>query len=568
MAQGVSSTLAPLLRCGRLKAAAAALKRLAQEGAPPWEILLWVGRLHERQGRWAEAERAYRKASAAASAGQAPGEAGASAPPPDGALELELVRFLEQRGRQEEAEARLALLVRRGGAPRAVRQEWERLREKMQRERLEEKREKREKIKEEWPRAFSALLHARRYREAFRLGETMLQRPRRMRGFSFFLWPWGHCVSARWSAAKRRFSREELRRIRREAGKGGFPRWFAYCRGVLLLALGGSSVPEGMAEFARIGIRRPGRYACLLQPFVFNKLMAGEVDETIAVCRAVLRQAPGYWWFRCRMAEAYLVQGDVARGLRAFETAESTADAADQPAVATWHGEALLWLGRYRQALDTLDAAAAGGARVWVHCWRGAARLKLGDLRGALADLNRAIARDHQDLEAYVWRGEAYRLRARYPEARRDLDRAVALDPSYGWAHANRALVRHALGDDAGMAEDFAAVPAEVTGLLRGRLGLRESGALSPAQMREVLTAGLARAKGIRRPEAYLNRIWMGRWPRQAAGGASSRARKDAPKEAARRRTAARSVPGSFTAVTAVFSLAATQPRMKPRTLS
>jgi tetratricopeptide (TPR) repeat protein len=500
MGQGVSAILPPLLQRGRLKAAAAALKRLAQGGAPAWEILLWVGRLHERQGRWAEAERAYRKALAAA-------------PPRPADLELELARFLEKRGRLEEAEARLAPLARGGGAPGAVRQTRERLREKIK-----------AAAAAEWTQDFSALLHARRYREAFRLGDTMLQSARGMRGSSFFLWPWARGVSSRPYEAKLRFSREELRRIRWEAGQGGFPRWFAYCRGVLLLALGRK--PEGMAEFARIGTRRPGRYACLLQPFVFEKLLAGEVDETIAICRAALRQAPESWWFRCRMAEAFLVRGDVAQGLRAFEAAQRAANAAQKPAVATWQGEALLWLGRYQQALRRLDAAAADGARAWVHCWRGAARLKLGDWRGALADLGRAIARDPQDLEAYVWRGEAYRLLGRLAEARRDLDRAVELDPGYGWAHADRALVRHALGDDAGMAEDFAAVPAEVTGLLRRRLRLRAAGALSPAQMREVLTAALARAKGIRRPEAYLNGIWMGCWPRQAAGGANSRSRR------------------------------------------
>ena len=488
MAQGVSSILAPLVSCGRLKAAGAALKRLAQEGAPPWEILLWVGRLHEQRGRWEEAEKAYRKALAAADAARG------SSRPRAGALELEIVRFLEKRGRLEEAESCLALRVKGGGASRDVRRALDRVREKMG---------------AEWPKIFSALLHARRYREAFRLGDEMLKRSIGMRESPVFLWPWGPRVSARPSEAKRRFSREELGRISREAGGGGFPQWFAYCRGVLLLNSG--RISEGMDEFARIGTRRPGRYACLLQPFVFNKLLAGETDETIAICRVVLRQVPGHWWFRCRMAEAFLVRGDVARGLRAFAAAQRAANAEIRPAIATWHGEAFLWLGRYRRALRRLDAAAADGARAWVHCWRGAARLKLGNLRGAVADLDRAIARDPQDLEAFVWRGEAYRLLARYPEARRDLDRAIALDAGYGWAHANRALVRQALGDDAGMAEDFAAVPAAVTGFLRGRLRLRKTGPLRPAQMRKVLTAALAWAKGIRRPEAYLNRIWMER---------------------------------------------------------
>ena len=120
----------PLLRRGQTKAAAAALQRLAQDGAPPWEVLLWVGRLHERQGRWEEAEQAYRKALTAA-------------PPEGSGLELELARFLEKRGRLEEAEACLAQRVKGGGASQDARLALVRLREKME---------------AEWPRAFSALL--------------------------------------------------------------------------------------------------------------------------------------------------------------------------------------------------------------------------------------------------------------------------------------------------------------------------------------------------------------------------------------------------------------------------
>jgi len=150
-----------------------------------------------------------------------------------------------------------------------------------------------------------------------------------------------------------------------------------------------------------------------------------------------------------------------------------------------------------RGAIAKLDEAAGLGTRIWVHCWRGAAYLKLGERGKALADLDAAIEADPQDLEAYVWRGEARRLMGRNAEALRDLDRAIALDPNYAWAYVNRALARGASGDAKGMAADVAMIPDDVVAAPRG-----------PKETRGILEKALERAKGIRRPERYLDAMW------------------------------------------------------------
>ncbi len=357
-----------------------------------------------------------------------------------------------------------------------------------------------------WPDVFSALLCARRYREAFALGEAMLNRSVRIPSASVFLWPWWYAVSSRGSDAKMAFCADELKRVRLAGRAPGFEVWFAYCRGVLLLGLDRDA--EAMAEYAVIKRSRSPRYSMMHHAFVMHRLMAGKLKWTIAKCRALLREVPDYWWFHCRMAEALMADGAVARGLREFERAAAvSSDVRARRAVTTWHGAALLWAGRYREALEKLDEGAAIGTKIWVNCWRGAAYLKLGRRREALADLDAAIATDPQDLEAHLWRGEARRLMGRTTAALRDLDRALALDPGYVWAYFNRALARDDAGDAEGMAADFAKIPKHIVAAIGGP----KTGSPGREEMRAVLESGLKRARGVRRPETYLNSIWLGK---------------------------------------------------------
>lgn len=471
--------------------------------APAWDALLERGKAEEKRGRLAEAERAYRAA--------------LRANPDFASLEREFARFLESRGRFAQAEPHLRRALERGWPREEGEAALARLRGKASLPALIEAGRFLEAAaaleagagadgaEAVWPEVFSALLCAGRYGEAFRLGEAMLERSARTPLANSFLWPWWREVNSRGSAKKMRFCARELARLDAARGGGDFPGWFAYCRGVLLLGLGRDR--EALAEHARIRRLRAPRYALLHHPFVMHLLLAGRFERTVALCRALLAGAPDYWWFQCRMAEALMAGGDVPGGLREFARAAAGASGERaRRAVTVWHGAALLWAGRYRAALKKLDEGEALGAKIWVNCWRGAARLKLGDARGALSDLDAAIAADPEDLEAYLWRGEAHRLAGRPAKALRDLDRALALDPKYAWACVNRALARGDAGDAEGMAVDYARLPKDFVAALGGP----QRGVPDRARMRALLESGLARAKGIRRPEAYLNSIWLG----------------------------------------------------------
>ncbi|MFA6316118.1 MAG: tetratricopeptide repeat protein, partial [Elusimicrobiota bacterium] len=156
--------------------------------------------------------------------------------------------------------------------------------------------------------------------------------------------------------------------------------------------------------------------------------------------------------------------------------------------------------------------------KTFVYGWRGAALLKLGDKAAALVDFTRAIEHDPKDMEAYVWRGEALRLMGRHREALKDLDLFIRLCSRCLWGFFNRGLCRAALGDEAGMLEDFRAAVG-CTGLeplvrhISGRLGMDGgkvlAGDLKPGSAVRFMKSGLDLAKGVRRWERYVQSIWM-----------------------------------------------------------
>lgn len=490
-----------------------------------WEEALDLGRLEEENGRMEHAEKAYLKA--------------LRVNPEFNSLEREFARFLERLGRIKEAMAHLQRAMKLGWPRDEGEAAMVRLREKAAPRPLDRPRilitranatagrlEEAARILEttngkalegalhEWPDIFSALLCARKYRAAFHLADTMLQKSVRLTSANGFLWPWWAKVSSRGSNAKIKFCISELKHVTKAAMSGEFPGWFAYCRGVLLISLGQDE--EALAEYERIKSLRSARHSLMHHPFVMNRLLARDFKWTIDNCRDLLKHVPEYWWFQCRMAEAYMASGDVKRGLEEFELAAAGASVVwARQSIVTWHGAALLWAGEYRRAVAKLDEAAGLGTKIWFNCWRGGAYLMMGKHLKALADFDQAIKTDPQDLEAHLWRGEAYRLLGRNAEALRDLDRALELDGKYTWAYFNRALVRGAMGDAKGMADDFKMIPEDIIAAIRGT-----SKAVDPgrAEMRRILEAGLKRAKGNRRPEHYLNSIWMGRGKPAARG--------------------------------------------------
>lgn len=188
---------------------------------------------------------------------------------------------------------------------------------------------------------------------------------------------------------------------------------------------------------------------------------------------------------------------------------------ASKPAFLAWRGALKLWSGRAAAAAVDLDGAAALG-NLDARGWRGGARILLGRRREALADLTAVLDDDPKDPEALVWRGECHRLEKRFELARADLDSALELSDASIWARVNRALLRLALGDEAGARHDFARLaparyedaPDDGTGRDLGRYVYDEPAA-SSARMKEVLESALRAARGCRRFDAHLNAAWM-----------------------------------------------------------
>ncbi|MCX5797403.1 MAG: tetratricopeptide repeat protein [Elusimicrobia bacterium] len=487
---------------GKFREAAVHVARALELGGPRAELLLASGRLHEKQGLLRQAKAYYRRSAEAAPDWEQPA--------------WETARVLERIGDLRNAAAWYRRLCRRGGALEGRARlalgwlRWEQGRRREAESDFRRAAATTDGALPDWPRIFSALLCAGRYRAAFRLGEEMLKRSVKLSNSNCFQWPWWYDPATMRRARRQQFVASELRRLRQAEKGGGFAHWFAYCRGPLL-----GRRREFDAAYARIK-RLPARYSCLQHPFVLRLLDWSDYDRVIAACRKVSRRMPGYWGFRCRAAEAYLMKGEAARGLREFARIQESVDASAKPAVMTWHAEARLWLGDYRKAVELLDRALSLGAPEWAQGWRGAACLKLGRPGRALADLDRALELQPEDDEARVWRGEAYRILGRQAEALRDLDLVIRRCPDYVWARCNRALARRALGDERGMAEDFHAIPTKVRAAMQERLGLPWPKTLSPDDMAAVLRSGLDRAKGVRRPESYLDPLWMsGKHPRR-----------------------------------------------------
>jgi WD40 repeat protein len=91
--------------------------------------------------------------------------------------------------------------------------------------------------------------------------------------------------------------------------------------------------------------------------------------------------------------------------------------------------QALLWRGRYDEALADLDQAAAAESPK-AYCLRGLVRAARKDQDGAIADFGAVIRLDPQPARAYHRRGLAYAQKGDFARAKADLDEAFDRDPA------------------------------------------------------------------------------------------------------------------------------------------
>ena len=223
------------------------------------------------------------------------------------------------------------------------------------------------------------------------------------------------------------FHRERLRRLEAFGRHPGSP-WPGFYRGLLKIELGRAR--EAQKEFKRLQRFPACRYGWMRYAagIAFFSESAQRCADAAAEFSAALRSRPDAFWARGRLAEALLCLRREREAFVEFDRAEAGLEGAKAKAhLRAWRGEALLWLGRYAEALEPLDAAVSAGSEL-AFCWRGGARLLLGDHAGAEADLDAAVGLDPGDAEARLWRGELYRRTGRLEEARAELKRASALD--------------------------------------------------------------------------------------------------------------------------------------------
>jgi hypothetical protein len=115
-------------------------------------------------------------------------------------------------------------------------------------------------------------------------------------------------------------------------------------------------------------------------------------------------------------------------------------------------------------------------------------------------------------LEAKAWRGEALHRLGRHREALEQLSLAPGETRcANGYWHVLRGLIRGALGDAAGMREEYALLAST---LFSGcapealkRLGLPASG--SDAEIAAALETILTRSRGLRRGSIHERLVWL-----------------------------------------------------------
>lgn len=340
---------------------------------------------------------------------------------------------------------------------------------------------------------FRSLMKLGRYKQAIAEAEKILDEGPTLDDIRTFWDPW------EWDDRRPRSDRlKALKKLERALGKRARSPWLHYYRAELV------GPEKGMAHFSALAGFPAKRYGWMFSKAGLAAHCAARFDVAARWFKIALRSKPADWRTNAFLAEAYLCLRRPKEALDEMEHARAAAPPEDAGQVLAWRGAFDLWMGRYEEALARLDEACGLDAQC-AFSWRGAALLKLGRPEEALVQLDEALARFPRDFEAYVWRGEAKRELGLYEEALKDLNEETLVVPNreppiWLWALVNRGLVKAALGDAAGLKEDFDALPSYFVDYLRVKTGLQDREPL--------LRAALDLGHGFRREE-YRQAIWM-----------------------------------------------------------
>lgn len=368
-----------------------------------------------------------------------------------------------------------------------------------------------------WLGLFRLALCVCDYEEAARIGESVLDQTRDTEHLEVLRWP-TFIDEFDLSYGTPEFHQEAMSALGALIAKRPESPWATYYR--VLLCNNIQKLPriELPNDLRRLRGYPPERYGWMRletakQSLYDNDFKAALEDFQLAVRSSV----PGNWTAQCQAGEVLYCLGDFAAGERAFEAAEAMTPPFRRGNCLAWKGESYLWSGRYEEALACLDEAIKGVAQ-YAYCWKGGALVKLERFEEAAAVLEKAVALSPWDLEAKVWLCEArYRL-GRYPEALEAISTDISgKGCSNFYVHALRGLICAAMGDAAGLEENFNLMPLKIAVYLTRRAGHDRmasenervgSSLLSEDQMSAILESLLTWSRGVRRGD-YERWVWM-----------------------------------------------------------
>ena len=161
--------------------------------------------------------------------------------------------------------------------------------------------------------------------------------------------------------------------------------------------------------------------------------LKGEFDKAIAEYDKAVQLNPGFAYLYNNRGVAYSKMGDERRAIREYDEALRR-----EPRMADGYGNRAISfqaLREFDKALADYNKAIRLGPHLgFFYYGRGTLFLATGRREDAIRDLGECIRREPQDPDAYVVRARALAEKRMYAQARKDLEKAVALRPNYPFA--------------------------------------------------------------------------------------------------------------------------------------
>jgi tetratricopeptide (TPR) repeat protein len=232
-----------------------------------------------------------------------------------------------------------------------------------------------------------------------------------------------------------------------ELGPQGDARYVLACqRGVLRFAQGRYADARG--DFQEAIALKPMQYQAHVNLAQVHRKLKQPDAEAAELALVIRLQPPALVRaeYHAGRSQALYLQKKYEEALKACD--EALHSYPDSAVVHGLRGQALLQLGRFRDALGALDQNEARGGKAVGDFYRGRgwAREQLRDYLGAKDDYSRALELE-PDAELYRHRGWAYFFADAWKPALRDFEEAVRLDLESSDARIGRGLAHVMLGE-------------------------------------------------------------------------------------------------------------------------